>query len=84
MGGYQRGLLLLTAQIPLAFAALFNLSIAATGRLQGKLYPNDQYGTMADDSMVNATTGVTSASSSSSVYGGPAKVRTRTYVCALW
>ena len=56
-----------------ARASNFNLTISATGRMSGKLYPNDKYGTMADGSMVNAN-GSTSETSWSTVYGGPAKV----------
>ena len=57
----------------LSVEASFNLTISATARVKGKLYPNDKYGTMASGWMVNAN-GSTDPGSWSTVYGGPAKV----------
>ena len=52
----------------------FSLNVIWTAQFNGKLYPNDKHGSMADDSMVNTTTGATSSSSWSVVYGGAGKV----------
>ena len=52
----------------------FTLNIVWTAQFNGKLYPNDMYGSMADGSMVNTTTGATSSTSWSTVYGGAGKV----------
>ena len=52
----------------------FTLNIVWTAKFNGKLYPNDMYGSMADDSMLNTTTGATSSTSWSTVYGGAGKV----------
>ena len=57
-----------------SWVEIFNLTITATTRFNGKLYPNDKYGTMVEGWMVDSN-GSTSSSSWSTVYGGPAKVR---------
>lgn len=55
-------------------ASAFKLNIVWTSKINGKLYPNGKYGSMASASMVNTTTGTTSSSSWSTVYGGVSKV----------
>ena len=55
-----------------ASSAHYNFTISATHKFNGKLYPNDKFGTMAEGWMVNAN-GSSSSSSWSTIHGGPAK-----------